>query len=100
MAMDEWQSKVNGIVDGHVHMGAVSTEQRIQAIREAAGIEKMALVSIQNAAAGSGLAQSLYMKARDPETFYVFAGLNHAGWLSKGRVQTPPLVEQVLAEKT
>jgi hypothetical protein len=76
-------------------MGAVSTEQRIQAIRGAAGIQKMALVSIQNPASGSGLAQSLYMKARYPETFYVFSGLNHAGWLSEGRVQTPSLVEQV-----
>jgi len=76
-------------------MGAVSTEERIEAIREAAGIKKMALVSIQNPAAGSGLAQSLYMKARYPETFYVFAGLNHARWLSGGRAETPSLVEQV-----
>lgn len=92
---DVWGSRVPGILDGHVHMGAVSTEARIESIREAAGIDRMALVSIQNPAAGSGLAQSLYMKARHPETYYVFAGLNHAFKLSDGRVETPSLVEQV-----
>jgi predicted TIM-barrel fold metal-dependent hydrolase len=76
-------------------MGPVATEGNLQAIREAAGIDRMVLVSIQNPAAGSGLAQSLYMKARHPETFYVFAGLNHAHKLSGGRVQAPSLSEQV-----
>lgn len=95
MRGDVWCSKMPKVVDGHVHMGPVSTEERIQAIREVAGIDKISLVSIQDPATGSGLAQSLYMKARYPETFYVFAGLNHAHWLSEGRVETPSLVEQV-----
>jgi predicted TIM-barrel fold metal-dependent hydrolase len=65
------------------------------AIRKATAIEKMVLVAIQNPGAGSGLPQALYMKARHPESFYVFAGLNHAGMLSQGRVKTPSLAEQV-----
>lgn len=65
------------------------------AIREATGIEKMALVSIQNPAAGAGLPQSLYLKARHPDRFFVFAGLNHAEKLSGGKVKTPSLAEQV-----
>jgi predicted TIM-barrel fold metal-dependent hydrolase len=64
------------------------------AIRESTGIDKMVLVAIQNPAAGSGLAQALYMKARHPKSFYVFAGLNHASMLSQGRVKTPSLAEQ------
>lgn len=94
LTQDVWRSKASRILDGHVHMGPVATEGNIQAIREAAGIDRMVLVSIQNPAAGAGLAQSLYMKARYPETFYVFAGLNHAHKLSEGRVQTPSLSEQ------
>ena len=93
--MSEWHSRCNGIVDGHVHMGKSSDEGAMLAIREATGIDKMALVSIQNPATGAGLAQSLYMKARHPDRFYVFAGLNHAHKLSGDRVTTTSLAEQV-----
>jgi hypothetical protein len=93
--MNEWNSKMHGIIDGHVHMGSIAQEARVLEILEAIGVEKMALVSIQNPAAGAGLAQSLYMKARHPETFYVFAGLNHGTQLSNGRVKTPSLAAQV-----
>jgi len=75
-------------------MRGVETEERMLAIRDATGIEKMNLVSIQNEAAGSGLPQSLYMKARHPHDFFVFAGLNHAEKLSGGDVSTPSLAEQ------
>ena len=92
--MDEWNSKLNGIVDGHVHMGALAEEASMLAIRQATGIDKMALVAIQNPEAGSGLPQALYMKAKYPDVFYVFAGLNHAQRLSGGRVTTPSLAEQ------
>jgi hypothetical protein len=37
------------------------------------------------------------MKARHPERFYVFAGLNHASRLSQGRVKTHSLAEQAEA---
>ncbi len=93
--MNEWNSKMHGIIDGHVHMGSIAQEAGLLAILEGTDIEKMALVSIQSPAAGAGLAQSLYMKARHPEMFYVFAGLNHATQLTGGRVQTPSLAGQV-----
>ncbi|NLF40626.1 amidohydrolase family protein [bacterium] len=83
-----------GIIDSHVHMGSVAEEQAMLGIAAATGIEAMALVSIQNAEAGAGLPQSLYMKARHPGRFFVFAGLNHAARLSGGRVQTPSLAAQ------
>ena len=92
--MNEWDSRIRGIVDGHVHMWGSSDEASVLQIREATGIEKMALVSIQEPRAGAGLPQSLYMKAQHPQQFFVFAGLNHAERLSGGRVTTPSLVEQ------
>jgi len=95
--MTEWNSSIKGIVDGHVHMGSVAEETSMLMIREATGIEKLTLVSIQDPQAASGLAQSLYMKARYPQRFFVFAGLNHAQKLSGGRVGTPSLAEQAEA---
>jgi len=92
--MDEWTSKAGGIIDSHVHMGPIAAERAMLEIRDAAGIEKMCLVAIQDPATGSGLPQSLYMKARHPGRFFVFAGLNHAEELSGGKVAGPGLVEQ------
>ena len=93
--MNEWGSKMHGIIDGHVHMGSIAQEMGVLDICAATGLEKMALVSIHSPAAGAGLPQSLYMKARHPEQFYVFAGLNHATQISGGRVETPSLAAQV-----
>lgn len=93
--MSEWNSKFDGIVDNHVHMGGIAGEASMEEIRQATGIDRIALVSIQNPESGSGLPQSLYMKARHPQQYYVFAGLNHAAKRSNGRVSTLPLADQV-----
>ena len=92
--MGQWRSKESGIIDGHVHMGTIAGEGAMLAIRQATGIGKMALASIQDPHAGTGLPQSLYMKARHADSFYVFAGLNHAEKLSEGKVRAPSLAEQ------
>jgi predicted TIM-barrel fold metal-dependent hydrolase len=93
--MNEWSSRTTHIIDGHVHMGPAAEADNMLAIGKAVGVEKMALLSIQNPAGGEGLPQSLYMKARFPSRFYVFAGLNHAERLSEGKVRTPSLAVQV-----
>ena len=92
--MDAWSSRITGIVDTHVHMRALDDEGSLLRIRQATGIDRMALVAIQNPEAGSGLPAALYMKAMHPRLFYCFAGLNHAQALSDGRVQTPSLAQQ------
>ena len=92
--MSEWSSKASDIVDCHVHMGSITDESSMLAIREATGIGRMVLVSIQNPEAGTGLPQSLYMKACHPSRFFVFAGLNHAEKLCGGKVRAPSLAEQ------
>ncbi|MGC9319187.1 MAG: amidohydrolase family protein, partial [Armatimonadota bacterium] len=45
--------------------------------------------------AGAGLPAALYMKARGPDRFFVFGGLNHARQLSGGQVSAPSIAEQV-----
>lgn len=92
--MSDWSSKVKDIIDCHVHMGGIDGEESMLAIGDATGIDRMALVAIQNPADGAGLPQALYMKARHPRRFFVFAGLNHAQQLSAGAVRTPSLAEQ------
>jgi hypothetical protein len=77
--MNEWASKMSGILDGHVHMRGPSDESAVLSLCEATGIDRMGLVAIQNPEAGAGLPGALYMKARHPARFLVFAGLNHAG---------------------
>ena len=93
--MSEWNSKFTDITDNHVHMGNIDGEASMEEIREATGIARMGLVSIQNPQTGAGLPQSLYMKARYPQRYFVFAGLNHAAKRSDGRVSTLPLADQV-----
>jgi predicted TIM-barrel fold metal-dependent hydrolase len=95
--MSEWTSRRTGITDGHVHMGSMDQEEALLAIAQATCIERMALVSIQNAATGEGLPQSLYMKHRHPGRFFVFAGLNHAERLTDGKVRIASLADQASA---
>jgi predicted TIM-barrel fold metal-dependent hydrolase len=95
--MNVWTSRATDIVDCHVHMGTIADERSVLAISEATGIARMALMSIQNPEAGTGVPQSLYMKACHPSRFYVFAGLNHAENRSGGKVRTPSLAEQATA---
>ncbi len=93
--MNEWTSRFPDTIDSHVHMGDIEQEAELEQIRQAIGVDRIGLVAIQNPAAGSGLPQALYMKARQPRRYYVFAGLNHAAQLSAGQVQTAPLEQQV-----
>ncbi len=93
--MDLWSSRCNDILDAHVHMGGPDNESNLLTVAETTGIRRMGLVAIQDPASGEGLPGALYMKARHPGQFFVFAGLNHAARLTEGRVPTPSLAEQV-----
>ena len=92
---EEWRSIESDIVDGHVHMRSYKDELNLIEITKSARTDQTVLVSIQNPAEGSGLSQSLYMKAKYPKQFFVFAGLNHATKLSQGKVKSPDLADQV-----
>ena len=92
---NHWQSTIHPIIDGHVHMYSHKDENNLLQICNATGIDQTVLVSIQNPQDGSGLPQSLYMKSKYPEQFYVFAGLNHATKLSENKVKGIDLATQV-----
>jgi hypothetical protein len=93
--MGEWRSKVAEMIDGHVHVRAMASEERLVSFCAGTGTTRLVLQAIQEPESGIGLPQALYLKARHPERCYVFAGLNHAEQLSGGQVRTPGLVEQV-----
>ena len=93
--MSEWASRWQGIRDCHVHMGSIAEEASILQLVETTGVVQMNLLSILNPAEGTGFCQSLLMKARYPEMFYVFPGLNFADRLYPGRASVPPLAQQV-----
>ncbi|MGD9495297.1 MAG: amidohydrolase family protein [Armatimonadota bacterium] len=93
--MGEWSSRMTGITDCHVHVRGMDGAEALERICEATGIAAMNLVAIQTPVSGAGLPSALLAKARAPERFYVFAGLNHAGVLSEGAVAAPSLAEQV-----
>jgi len=76
-------------------MGSLDEEPAMLRIYDAVGTDKTVLVSIQDPETGSGLAEPLVMKARYPDRFFVFAGLDHAAQLSGGQVRTPTVAEQV-----
>ena len=95
--MSEWNSKAEQIIDCHVHMGGIDGEATMEEIRRATGISRISLVAIQDPAGGGGLPQALYMKARTPGVYFVFAGLNHAEQRSGGEVKTATLADQATA---
>ena len=53
--MNEWSSRIKGVVDGHVHMRAGADEASMLMIRKATGIEKMALLPSKTRRQGQDL---------------------------------------------
>ncbi|MFP4384560.1 MAG: amidohydrolase family protein [Spirochaetia bacterium] len=79
-----WCSRVSeefGIMDNHVHMASIKGggENSLLSVMRETGIEKMCLLAVQKPASGSGMPEALYMKSKHPCSFYLFAGLSHAG---------------------
>jgi len=93
--MGTFSRAVNRVTDCHVHLGGLAEIDRLVEIRVHLGVDRMNLVCIVDPRTGSGHAQGLCAKARSPDTFYCFGGLNHARAVSDGRVAAPSLAEQV-----
>jgi hypothetical protein len=93
--MRPWSSAVTPIIDCHTHLYGIEQESRMLAIADAAGIAQMNLLAHHYAGDDPWLPPALYMKARHPGRFFVFAGLDHTAHLTHGRVPSPPLAEQV-----
>lgn len=83
------------VIDGHAHMRNLAHAERLVETLDRCGIDQLGLVAIQSPAKGAGLPEPLWLKARHPKRFFVYAGLNHAERLSGGAVKTRSLREQL-----
>ena len=93
--MDRLSEKVAMVIDGHVHLRNHRRFEHFQDIRRHVGADRMNIVCIVGPDDGAGNAKGLYAKLAGAGDFYSFGGLNHLAYKSDGRVQPPPLAEQV-----
>ncbi len=93
--MGKFSRKVDRVIDCHVHLGDLASVDHMLEIREQVGFDRINLVCIVDPRRGSGHAQALVAKAKAPDGFYCFGGLDHAAAASGGKAQAPPLAEQV-----
>lgn len=93
--MSSASSGVERIVDCHTHLRDIAHGEHFIEIMKASETTRMSLMATMKPQTGSGIPQALYLKALHPDKFYVFGGLNHATYLSQGKVEAPSLAEQV-----
>ena len=93
--MSQASSGVERIVDCHTHLRDIAHGEHFIEIMKASETTRMSLMATMKPQTGSGIPQALYLKALHPDKFYVFGGLNHATYLSQGKVEAPSLAEQV-----
>lgn len=83
------------VVDCHAHLygGVDGIPGLVRTAREL-GFARMNIACVPHQDLVNTNPAALVAKAQHPELFYVFAGLDHAGRFSGGRVQSPGLAEQ------
>ena len=83
------------IVDGHAHLyGGVDGIPALAETARALGFARMNIAAIPSPAVINTNPAAFAAKARHPELFHVFAGLDHAELATRGAVKSPPLAEQ------
>lgn len=83
------------VVDCHVHCSRVDDIPNLNTICEHVGIRRMSLVCTVGRQQVNANPVALVAKARFPDRFYVFAGLDHSAFFSDGKLDPPSLAEQV-----
>jgi predicted TIM-barrel fold metal-dependent hydrolase len=82
-------------IDGHAHLyGGVEGIPALAETARALGFARMNIACIPSAKSVNTNPPGLAAKARYPELFYFFAGLDHAEHFTGGAVKSPPLAEQ------
>ncbi len=81
-------------IDCHVHLWTMDKADRMLDIRRELGFERMNLLSIVDPRRGDGNRTVLAAKARHPDAFYAFGGLDHAAASGRSRRAGIPLDEQ------
>jgi len=93
--MNRFSESVDRVVDAHVHMGALDRLDRLDAVRERLGLERMNLVCVPGREVVNVNHNAFVAKASRPGAYSIFPALDHTAWWSDGKVPTPSLVEQV-----
>jgi len=93
--MNRFSESVDRVVDAHVHMGALDRLDRLDAVRERLGLERMNLVCVPGREVVNVNHNAFVTKASRPGAYSIFPALDHTAWWSDGKVPTPSLVEQV-----
>ena len=93
--MGNFSTKVDRVVDCHVHLRDLDELGQLKRIRIRAGMDRMNVVCIVDPPSGRGTASGLCAKLAAPGAFYVFGGLNHAESVSAGQASAGALAEQL-----
>jgi len=83
------------IVDAHVHLWGVTDIENMNAVREHVGAQRMGLACTYHPTNVNSNPAAFAAKAAYPESFYVFAGLDHSTHFSAGSISAPSLPDQV-----
>ena len=83
------------MIDCHVHVRDLESVDQLEDIRRYVGAERMGIVSVFYRHCINMNPASLVAKAKYPESFYLFLGLDHTAYFSHGKINPPSLVEQV-----
>lgn len=83
------------MLDCHVHVRDLESVDDLEGIRRRIGFERMNVVSVFYRQCINMNPASLVAKARYPDSFYVFLGLDHTTHFSGGAIKAPSLVEQI-----
>jgi len=83
------------IIDCHVHLRSVEFCDRMVAVADLCGIERIGIVCTINRESVNANAAALACKAKYPDRIYAMLGLDHSARLSDGKKKTPSLADQV-----
>lgn len=83
------------VVDCHVHFWDFKTEEEMMKIKDACRFARINVLSIYDRAKVNQNPECMYMKAKHPESFYAFGGLDYSAIFSGLRSAEPSLCKQV-----
>lgn len=83
------------MIDSHTHLWEPEDVEGLNAIREAIGADRMGIASVASYRRVNYNPMLYVAKARYPDRFYTFPGLDHCANMSSGAISTPSLAEQL-----
>jgi hypothetical protein len=93
--MARFSRLVERVVDVHGHLGSLNEVDALASTVRQLGYTRMNVLCYPTRQRIHGNHVGMVAKARFPQRFCFFGGLDHAAYWSDGRVETPTLAEQV-----